>query len=107
MEHLDEEFILATAAVNCVERSYGVWKRRFPILSSGMRVNAELPKIIIVASTVLHNICNEEKDGDPPIELDFENVGADELPSSITDSNIYINNRMSSKIINNHFAHLL
>ncbi|KAH1028680.1 hypothetical protein HUJ05_002013 [Dendroctonus ponderosae] len=31
---------------------------------------------------VLHNICVEEKDGDPPIELDFENVGADELPHS-------------------------
>ncbi|KAH1009023.1 hypothetical protein HUJ04_001452 [Dendroctonus ponderosae] len=48
-----------------------------------------------------------EKDGDLPIELDFQNVGADELPSSITDSNISINNRMRSKIINNHFAHLL
>uniref|UniRef100_A0AAR5QEP2 Putative nuclease HARBI1 n=1 Tax=Dendroctonus ponderosae TaxID=77166 RepID=A0AAR5QEP2_DENPD len=92
---------------NCVERSYGVWKRRFPILSLGMRVNAELSKIIIVATAILHNICIEEKDGDPPIELDFENVGADELPSSITDSNISINNRMRSKIINNHFAHLL
>ena len=24
---------------NCVERSYGVWKRRFPILSLGVRLN--------------------------------------------------------------------
>ncbi|ENN83098.1 hypothetical protein YQE_00541, partial [Dendroctonus ponderosae] len=59
---------------NCVERSYGVWKRRFSILSLGMRVNAELSKIIIVATAVLHNICIEEKDGDPPIELDLENL---------------------------------
>ena len=41
---------------NVVERCFGVWKRRFPILSLGMRVTLEMSTTIIVATVVLHNI---------------------------------------------------
>lgn len=41
----------------CVERSYGVWKRRFPILSLGIRLHFKKVQSIIVATAVLHNIC--------------------------------------------------
>lgn len=41
---------------NAVERSYGIWKRRFPILSMGIRVDLSKVESIIVATAVLHNI---------------------------------------------------
>ncbi|KAJ8970453.1 hypothetical protein NQ314_001225 [Rhamnusium bicolor] len=40
---------------NPVERQYGLWKKRFPILSLGMRVSTSLVKTVIVATAVLHN----------------------------------------------------
>jgi nuclease HARBI1 len=40
---------------NTVERQYGVWKRRFPILSVGIKVNIDTAMTIIVATAVLHN----------------------------------------------------
>lgn len=36
---------------NCLESCFGIWKRRFPVLSIGMRVNLELVQDIIVACT--------------------------------------------------------
>ncbi|XP_028041554.1 uncharacterized protein LOC114251465 [Bombyx mandarina] len=36
---------------SCIERRFGIWKRRFPVLSIGMRVNLELVQDIIVACT--------------------------------------------------------
>lgn len=44
---------------NTVERSYGVWKRRFPILATGINVHVSSSQSIIVATAILHNIaCN-------------------------------------------------
>lgn len=44
---------------NTVERCYGVWKRRFPILAIGINVKITSSQSIIVATAVLHNIaCN-------------------------------------------------
>jgi Plant transposon protein. len=51
---------------NCVERQYGVWKRRFPCLSVGMRLGLEKVKIVIVATAVLHNIAIDRNEADPP-----------------------------------------
>ena len=42
---------------NPIERSYGVWKRRFPILSLGIRTNCTKVQSIIVVTAVLHNLC--------------------------------------------------
>ena len=44
---------------NTVERSYGVWKRRFPILSRGIGTRLSTVQAIIVATAVLHNIARE------------------------------------------------
>lgn len=63
-EHLYNESLIRTR--NCVERSYGVWKRRFPILSLGMRLKLEKVQSIIVATAVLHNICCMCNDTAPP-----------------------------------------
>ncbi|CAH2015230.1 unnamed protein product [Acanthoscelides obtectus] len=47
---------------NVVERQYGVWKRRFPILKLGMRLDVHTVMAIIVATAVLHNIAIEENE---------------------------------------------
>ncbi|KAB0804174.1 hypothetical protein PPYR_01144 [Photinus pyralis] len=41
---------------NVIERTFGVWKRRFPVLSVGMRCKLHLVQQTIVATAVLHNI---------------------------------------------------
>nr|CAD7580943.1 unnamed protein product [Timema californicum] len=64
---------------NVAERTYGVWKRRFPILSLGMRVHVQLAQNIIVATAVLHNIaCQNREDvppQDPEVHVDPEDLG--------------------------------
>lgn len=54
-----------------VEQSIGNWKRRFPILSKGMRCKVETILTIIVATAVLNNICIDLKQpvpgGDAPV----------------------------------------
>lgn len=60
---------------NVVERSYGVWKRRFPILSMGMRIKLERVEAVIVACAVLHNIAIDANDVEPPTEIpEFEEI---------------------------------
>src|SRR5699024_7910665 len=51
---------------NPMERSHGVWIRRWPVLSNG--TNLKLPKVqwVIVATAVVHNIAIGGNEGDPP-----------------------------------------
>ncbi|KAE9521512.1 hypothetical protein AGLY_018111 [Aphis glycines] len=44
---------------NIIERCFGVWKRRFPVLSLGMRLQLKTMQAIIVATAILHNICRD------------------------------------------------
>ncbi|PSN48038.1 hypothetical protein C0J52_09099 [Blattella germanica] len=50
---------------NTVERQYGTWKRRFPILKLGIRSSLNTAMDIIVATAVLHNIAIDTRDEDP------------------------------------------
>lgn len=63
-ESLFNESLIRTR--NTVERSYGVWKRRFPILSLGIRMACKKVQSIIVATAVLHNICCQNADKEAP-----------------------------------------
>lgn len=62
---------------NTVETSYGVWKRRFPILAIGMNVKTTSSQSIIVATAVLHSIACDFGEATPRVTT--------ELESSITD----------------------
>lgn len=57
---------------NVVERSYGVLKRRFPVLATGLRIRLDGVEAVIVACAVLHNICLDARDVLPPVELELE-----------------------------------
>lgn len=47
---------------NVIERTFGVWKRRFPILSVGIRTQLPLAQAIVVACAVLQNIAKKNQD---------------------------------------------
>ncbi|XP_036322255.1 putative nuclease HARBI1 [Rhagoletis pomonella] len=70
---------------NVVERSYGILKRRWPVLSMGMRVRIHTAQSIIVACAVLHNIAMNERDYVPDDEIDGINDGMGSLHESVTD----------------------
>lgn len=59
-------------ARNCIERTNGILKRRFPALRYGMRLKLERTLEVIVATVVLHNIAvlvgDEEPDDDKELE---------------------------------------
>ncbi|XP_017784326.1 PREDICTED: uncharacterized protein LOC108567998 [Nicrophorus vespilloides] len=52
---------------NFVEKMFSEWKKRFPILSSGIRLDMETTVSVIVATAILHNIAKEMKD-DLPVD---------------------------------------
>lgn len=85
---------------NVIERTFGIWKRRFPIIGLGMRCQVNLAQKIIVATAVLHNIARQEKEEpllDPEVEEHFV-VQLDQI-----DDHQYIrgniNNRVRSQFI--------
>ncbi|XP_071052055.1 putative nuclease HARBI1 [Onthophagus taurus] len=78
---------------NSVERLFGVWKRRFPILAYGIRLKLATAYAVIVASAVLHNISismHEEEPPEPDINADeFENlIQVGNIPEVINGDNI-------------------
>lgn len=50
---------------NTVERQYGVLKRRFPVLAVGIRLKLKTAVNVILACSILHNICIIRKEQDP------------------------------------------
>lgn len=57
---------------NVIERCFGVWKRRFPVLSIGLRCKIPLAQDIIVATAILHNLAHRRNEGDPPIDPEVQ-----------------------------------
>lgn len=60
---------------NPVERSYGVWKKKFPVLSLGMLLKLTTCQTVIIATAILHNIAidlNCPVQNDVPDELPWE-----------------------------------
>ncbi|CAG4929181.1 unnamed protein product [Colias eurytheme] len=56
---------------NVVERAFGLWKRRFPILSRGINIHLHKVPGIIIATAVLHNIAITQNDQVPPEDPDY------------------------------------
>nr|CAI5830347.1 unnamed protein product [Callosobruchus analis] len=69
-EHLFNESQIRTR--NCIERMFGIWKRRFPVLAVGMRVTLNNVFPIVVATAVLHNILQQRREPVPSFEAEFE-----------------------------------
>lgn len=72
---------------NTIERIIGIWKRRFPILAYGCRLNSENSRAVIVATTVLHNLARQMNEPEPPPP---EDIDQNELNYLINTDNINI-----------------
>lgn len=108
-ERLYNESLIRTRT--SVERLFGVWKRRFPILSTGIRVTAdtfEKSDYYIVACAILHNIAIRRNERVPPVDpnvfippYDPEDFAVDVVPAAR-------NNRTAvrTSVINDYFATL-
>lgn len=59
---------------NTIERLIGVWKRRFPILAYGCRLQLDTTLAIIPATAVLHNIAIQMNEGEPPADDNMGNI---------------------------------
>ncbi|XP_046408558.1 putative nuclease HARBI1 [Ischnura elegans] len=61
-----------TKTRNVIERMFGIWKRRFPVLSIGLRLSLDMALRVIVACGVLHNLAILSNEDIPPIEIVHE-----------------------------------
>lgn len=98
--------ILVTRTRNPVERQYGVWKRRFPVLALGLRLKLQTSMAVIVATAVLHNIAIEAKEEPPQLdpELNIDDNAYDEDIPLEPPENEFVNAR--DMLLNNYFPQL-
>ncbi|XP_069694808.1 putative nuclease HARBI1 [Periplaneta americana] len=86
-------------ARNVVERTFGVWKKRFPCLAFGLRTKLQKTLKIIVATAVLHNLAVQHG------ELDLEGeIPNDDVPVDPPADDDTTGNRWRQLIIDNHFT---
>lgn len=64
-----------------MERTYGVWKRRFPCLSRGLGTKLLCSTTIVVSCAVLHNLALRFRDGLP--EDDENEDEYEEIPVNL------------------------
>ncbi|XP_018568585.1 putative nuclease HARBI1 [Anoplophora glabripennis] len=55
-----------------VEKLFGIWKRRFPILAYGCRLKLDNILTIIVATAVLYNIAKKMGEAEPPLPAEVD-----------------------------------
>lgn len=70
MQQLYDEAHIRTR--NSVERTIGVWKRRFPVLAYGCRLQLSTVLAVIPATAVLHNVAILNNEKEPPVEENAE-----------------------------------
>lgn len=82
-------------------RCFGVWKRRFPVISLKIRLSLSTTQSIIIATAILHNICRQKRIEDVMPEVEIPNYDA--VPMMLhepSDSNI----DERQDLINNYFG---
>jgi hypothetical protein len=95
---------------NIIERLFGIWKRRFPILAIGMRYHLHRIMPIIVATAILHNIARRNNDAVPNVDADLDLPKPwNEMLAACDIFNGRINNDINdgairTEIIHNYFA---
>lgn len=96
---------------NPIERCFGIWKRRFPILSFGIRMKTVKVEAIVIATAVLHNVSRRFQDPEP--ELDEDEIRQIEVVNNIqieefrqANNRINVNNIVRRQLIYEYFAQL-
>lgn len=99
---------------NIVERLFGCWKRRFPVLAVGMNVRLDNTFPIVVATAVLHNMLRRVGEGipqdDPNLHLAApwaEHLNQGEIPQPLNNQALQLNDTLiRRRIINTYFRGL-
>ncbi|CAH2092639.1 unnamed protein product [Euphydryas editha] len=87
---------------NCIERTFGVWKRRFPVVALTMRLSLQNAHAVIIATAVLHNICRLQNLEEVPPEVELPQI--DPVPVPINnEGGIHLHREM---LIANYFNNL-
>ncbi|CAG4959444.1 unnamed protein product [Parnassius apollo] len=58
VEHRHNEALIKTK--NTIERGFGVWKCSFPVVALTLRSSIPNMQAVIIATTILHNICRNQ-----------------------------------------------
>lgn len=91
---------------NVIERAFGVWKRRFPILSKGINVKLHRVPGIIIATAVLHNIAIMQRDRLPPDDEQTANPQQADTSLPYQHHSSQSGNNARMLLINDYFARL-
>jgi len=107
VEEIYNESLIRTR--NVVERQYGVWKRRFPILSFGFRIKLETTMAAIVACAVLFNITRTHDGEEPPDDYEARNFIVVQEEPSQTPVHANSNQQFTARnrLLNDYFPSLL
>ncbi|CAG4981926.1 unnamed protein product [Colias eurytheme] len=72
---------------NTIERTFGVWKRRFPVVTLTLRLSLTKAQAVIIATAVLHNICRNYnlQEFSSEVDLPPEDTNFIDLNSEVTD----------------------
>jgi len=60
---------------------FGIWKRRFPDLSLGIRTTPQTALLVITATAILHNILRRRNDIPPENDEHMKIIEGGELPT--------------------------
>ncbi|KAK5638904.1 hypothetical protein RI129_013199 [Pyrocoelia pectoralis] len=108
-EHLFNEAQIRTR--NPIERCFGIWKRRFPILAFGIRLQLRKVESVVIATAVLHNIACLLNEDLPPIteeeEAAIDFVNNIEVGRVRDAAGLNQNNRVRNQLIHDYFNQLL
>lgn len=94
---------------NVVERVFGCWKRRFPVLAYGMRLKLQTILIVIVSTAVVYNFAKEMNEPDPP-PADFDQhelevlIADGQIPDVVDNNENVLINQVRNDFVNNYFA---
>ncbi|XP_071652349.1 putative nuclease HARBI1 isoform X1 [Temnothorax longispinosus] len=95
---------------NIIERLFGVWKRRFPILALGMRYHLQRVMPIIIATAVLHNIARQnndpQPDDDPNLDLPWDHMLAECNINQRINNDEVAGGTVRTELIHTYFANI-
>ena len=87
---------------NKIECAFGVWKRRFPVLSTPIRIKLTSVPYIILSTAVLHNFARRHNDKDF-----FEHLLSTEAEMSDSFSEINVEHQSDSETGRGHRNHIV
>lgn len=96
---------------NPIERLFGIWKRRFPILALGIRLNIKKAEAVVITCAVLHNIALQMRDDNPIVnnhEIEAAIVFTNNVNNNLINrENRGVNDNMRHALITQYFQNLL